>query len=47
MMGMEVSVKRRRGRPKRGWLDNIRNDLPVHGNGQGRKCKIEFNGGGS
>ena len=28
-MVMEVSGKRRRGRPKRRWLDNIRNDLPV------------------
>ena len=27
MMGMEVPGKRRRGRPKRRWLDNIRNDL--------------------
>ena len=26
-MGMEVPGKRRRGRPKRRWLDNIRNDL--------------------
>ena len=24
---MEVPGKRRRGRPKRRWLDNIRNDL--------------------
>ena len=24
---MEVTGKRRRGRPKRRWLDNIRNDL--------------------
>ena len=27
VMGMEVPGKRRRGRPKRRWLDNIRNDL--------------------
>ena len=27
VMGMEVPRKRRRGRPKRMWLDNIRNDL--------------------
>ena len=27
VMGMEVLGKRRRGRPKRRWLDNIRNDL--------------------
>ena len=26
-MVMEVPGKRRRGRPKRRWLDNIRNDL--------------------
>ena len=26
-MGMEVPGKRRRGRPKRRWLDNINNDL--------------------
>ena len=26
-MGMEVPGKRRRGRPKRRWLDNIKNDL--------------------
>ena len=27
VMAMEVAVKRKRGRPKRRWLDNIRNDL--------------------
>ena len=27
VMPMEVLGKRRRGRPKRGWLDSIRNDL--------------------
>ena len=27
VMGMEVPGKRRRGRPKRRWLDNIRNNL--------------------
>ena len=26
-MGMEVPGKRRGGRPKRRWLDNIKNDL--------------------
>ena len=26
-MAMEVPGKRRRGRPKQRWLDNIRNDL--------------------
>ena len=27
VMVMEVPGKRRRGRPKRRWLDNIKNDL--------------------
>ena len=27
MMAMEVPGKRRRGRPKQRWLDNIKNDL--------------------
>ena len=27
IMLMEVPGKRRKGRPKRGWLDNIRNEL--------------------
>ena len=27
VMGMEVPGKRRRGRPKRRWLDSIRNDF--------------------
>ena len=27
LMGMEVPGKRRRGRPKRRWLDSIKNDL--------------------
>ena len=27
VMGMEVSGKRRRGRPKRTWMDSVRNDL--------------------
>ena len=26
-MGMDVPGKRRRGRPKQRWLDNIKNDL--------------------
>ena len=30
-MGMEVPGKRRRGRPKRRWLDSIRNDLSERG----------------
>ena len=29
VMGMEMPGKRRRGRPKRRWLDNIKNDLSV------------------
>ena len=31
VMGMEVTGKRRRGRPKRRWLDSIRNDLSERG----------------
>ena len=31
VMGMEVPGKRRRGRPKRRWLDSIRNDLSERG----------------
>ena len=31
VMGMEVPGKRRRGRPKRRWLDSIRNDLSESG----------------
>ena len=30
-MGMEVPGKRRRGRPKRRWLDSIRNDWSERG----------------
>ena len=30
-MRMEVPRKRRRGRPKRRWLDSIRNDLSERG----------------
>ena len=40
VMGMEVSGKRRRGRPKRRWLDSIRNE-----NCQGRTHKTGLNGG--
>ena len=31
VLGMEVPGKRRRGRPKRRWMDNIRNDLSERG----------------
>ena len=31
VMGMEVPGKRRRGRPKRRWLDSIMNDLSERG----------------
>ena len=31
VMGMEVPGKRMRGRPKRRWLDSIRNDLSERG----------------
>ena len=39
VMVMEVSEKRRRGRPKRRWLDNIKNDMSERGSCQGRKHK--------
>ena len=42
-MAMEVPGKRRRGRPKRRWLDSIRNDLSeriVRG-GRARPGKME------
>ena len=45
VMVMEVSGKRRRGRPKRRWLDNIKNDMSEKGSCQGRKRKTELNGG--
>ena len=32
VMGVEVPGKRRRGRPKRIWLDSIRNDLQNRAN---------------
>ena len=31
VMGMEVTGKRRRGRPKQMWLDSIRNNLSERG----------------
>ena len=47
VMVMEVPGKRKRGRPKRRWLDNIKNDLWERENNycQGRKRKTEFIGG--
>ena len=44
VMGMEVPRKRRRGRPKRRWLYNIKNDLSGE-NCQGRTRKTGINGG--
>ena len=44
VMAMEVPGKRRRGRPKRRWLDSIRNDLSGE-NCLGRTRKTELNGG--
>ena len=44
-MVMEVPGIRRRGRPKRRWLDNIRNNLLDRESCQGTKRKTEFNGG--
>ena len=38
---MEVPGKRRRGRPKRRWLDNIKNDLP-HSDLSGEKAQTGF-----
>ncbi len=37
VMVMEVPGKRMRGRPKRRWLDNIKNDLSERESCQGRK----------
>ena len=45
VMVMEVPEKRRRVRPKRRWLDNIK--TLCRENCQGRKRKTEFNGGDS
>ena len=44
VMGMEVPGKRRRGRPKRRWLDSIRNDLS-EGGCQRRTRKTGLDGG--
>ena len=43
VMGMEVPGKRRRGRPKRRWLDSMRNDLS--GGCQRRTRKTGLDGG--
>ena len=46
VMGMEVPGKRRRGRPKRRWLDSIKNDLSERElSGEEVLLKTEFNGG--
>ena len=45
VMVMEVPGKRRRGRPKRRWLDSIRSDLSERIARGGSACKAELNGG--
>ena len=45
VMAMEVPRKRRRGRPKRMWLDSTRNDLSEREYCQGRIRKTWLNGG--
>ena len=45
VMGMEVPGKRRRGRPKRRWLDSIRNDMSERGGCQRRTRKTGLDGG--
>ncbi len=45
VMGMEVSGKRRRGRPKRRWLDSIRNDLSERELSGEEARKTKFNEG--
>ena len=42
---MEVPEKRRKGKPKRMWLDTITNDLTERENSQRRKHKTGLNGG--
>ena len=45
VMVMEVPGKRRRGRPKRRWLDNIKNDLSereLSGSGEEAQNRIEW-----
>ena len=44
VMAMNVSEKRRSGRPMRRWLDNIRNDLSER-ELSGKKSKTGLNGG--
>ena len=42
---MEVAEKRRRGRLKQRWLDNIRNDLSMRELSGEEACKTALNGG--
>ena len=44
VMAMEVQGKRRRGRQKRRWLDNIRNDLSERELSGEKAHKTKFNG---
>ena len=44
VMVMEVPGKRMRGRPKRRWLDNIKNDLSERELSGEEARKTEFNG---
>ena len=44
-MVMKVPGKRRRGRPKRRWLDNIKNDLSERELSGEEARKTELNGG--
>ena len=44
VMVMEVTGKRTRGRPKRMWLDNIKNDLLERELSGEEARKTEFNG---
>ena len=46
VMVLEVPRKRTRGRPKRSWLDNIRNDLSKR-ELSGQEAKTGLNGGDS
>ena len=43
VVGMEVPWNRRKGRPKRRWLDSIRNDLSER-ELAGEEAQTEFNG---
>ena len=45
-MEMEVQGRRKRGRPKRKWMDRMRDDKVIREKGlSGRKCTTELHGG--